>query len=100
MYIKNLSIQNFRSLKAISLQGCAGLNVVIGKNNSGKSNILGAIDLAFSHLRSGRIAADWRPRGRAIDEITNRQIGKTIQVALEISIDPSFNQELRDALKS
>jgi len=32
------------------------INVLIGKNNAGKSNILSAIELVFMHLQSGRLS--------------------------------------------
>lgn len=43
MYISNISIKNFRSISKASVTLEKGKNVIIGKNNSGKSNILKAI---------------------------------------------------------
>ncbi|MFA9459014.1 ATP-dependent endonuclease [Halalkalibacter sp. AB-rgal2] len=45
MYISNLFVYNYRSLKKVHLQFNTGRNVLVGKNNSGKSNIIKAIDL-------------------------------------------------------
>lgn len=42
--IKNLRIQNFKSIKDLSLD-CERINVFIGKPNAGKSNILEAVSL-------------------------------------------------------
>lgn len=42
--IKNLRIQNFKSIKDLSLE-CERINVFIGKPNAGKSNILEAVSL-------------------------------------------------------
>jgi putative ATP-dependent endonuclease of the OLD family len=47
MYISKVSIKNFRSIKETEFTLIKGKNVIIGKNNSGKSNILKAIDLVL-----------------------------------------------------
>jgi AAA15 family ATPase/GTPase len=47
MYISKISIKNFRSIKQTEFTLIKGKNVIIGKNNSGKSNILKAIDLVL-----------------------------------------------------
>ena len=44
MYISQIKIRNFRSLKSVDLSLHPGKNVIIGKNNSGKSNIIKALD--------------------------------------------------------
>lgn len=45
--IKNIRIKNFRSLENIDLE--LGLvNILIGQNNAGKSNLLKAIDIVFN----------------------------------------------------
>lgn len=43
--IKNVTIKNFKSLKSISLTDCRHINVLIGRPNVGKSNILEALAL-------------------------------------------------------
>ncbi|MEN2465648.1 ATP-dependent endonuclease [Ornithinibacillus sp. JPR2-1] len=45
MYISDLYIKNFRSIKDIHVEFKSGKNILIGKNNSGKSNIIQALDL-------------------------------------------------------
>jgi predicted ATP-dependent endonuclease of OLD family len=44
--IKHLGIYNFKGLKGVSIENIGTLNVFVGKNNSGKSSILHAIDMA------------------------------------------------------
>lgn len=48
MYIKSLKITNFKTLKDFSIQFNKGFNLIIGKNNTGKSNILEALDKIIS----------------------------------------------------
>jgi putative ATP-dependent endonuclease of OLD family len=45
MYISKLFVKNFRSLQQAVISFNAGKNVLVGKNNSGKSNIIKALDL-------------------------------------------------------
>lgn len=44
--IKHLDIRSFKGLASVELQDCGMLNALIGKNNSGKSSILHALDMA------------------------------------------------------
>src|SRR3989339_1132213 len=47
-FIKSIKIYSFRSCEKISLEECDNFNVFIGLNNSGKSNILRALNLFFN----------------------------------------------------
>ena len=44
--ISNLEIKNYKSINQMELN-CSRINVFIGEPNSGKSNILEALDLSF-----------------------------------------------------
>ena len=51
MMIKNIELENFRNLNGkYELNNI--LTVIVGKNNSGKTNLLDAIKLAFSTITS------------------------------------------------
>ena len=43
--IKSVSIKNFKSVKSVTLSDCRRINVLIGRPNVGKSNILEALAL-------------------------------------------------------
>jgi putative ATP-dependent endonuclease of the OLD family len=47
MYLMKLHIKNFRCIGKIDLEFNAGLNVIIGSNNSGKTSILDSLRLAL-----------------------------------------------------
>ena len=47
MYIKEIKISNFRNFRDASVPFHEGVNVIIGHNNTGKSNLLRAIGLAI-----------------------------------------------------
>lgn len=43
--VKSVTIKNFKSVKSVTLSGCRRINVLIGRPNVGKSNILEALAL-------------------------------------------------------
>ena len=45
MHLSRLRIKNYRSINEIELKFQKGKNVILGKNNSGKSNIVKAINI-------------------------------------------------------
>lgn len=45
MYLSRLYIENYRSIQKLDLEFSKGKNIIVGKNNAGKSNIIRAIDL-------------------------------------------------------
>jgi len=47
MYLSRLSIENYRSIKNLDIRFSPGKNVLVGRNNAGKSNILKAINLVL-----------------------------------------------------
>jgi predicted ATP-dependent endonuclease of OLD family len=47
MYLSRIYIENYRSIKKLDLRFISGKNIIIGRNNAGKSNIIKAIDLAL-----------------------------------------------------
>jgi len=47
MFVLKLLIRNFRSMEKESIDFRPGKNVLVGKNNSGKSNIVKALDLVL-----------------------------------------------------
>lgn len=50
--LKNINIKAFKGIENIQIQECARINAFVGKNNSGKSTILHAIEMASLALTS------------------------------------------------
>lgn len=50
--IKTVMLQHFKQFSALTLEFDAGINVLIGDNETGKSSVLLALDLALSASRS------------------------------------------------
>ncbi len=51
MYIREIEIDNFRSIQHLTLSNLQSMNIFYGANNVGKSNILQAVDYFFDTLR-------------------------------------------------
>ncbi|WP_070138486.1 ATP-binding protein [Crocinitomix algicola] len=51
MYLKTLKLKNFRSYDSIEVEFDKNLNVIIGKNDIGKSTLLEALDIFFGQER-------------------------------------------------
>lgn len=47
--IKKISVQNFRSLKDVSVEFEDGLNVVIGENDAGKTSLIDVLKIVFDN---------------------------------------------------
>jgi putative ATP-dependent endonuclease of the OLD family len=47
VYLSRLYIKNYRSIKELDLAFARGKNVLVGRNNAGKSNIIRAVDLVL-----------------------------------------------------
>ncbi len=47
MYLSRLYIRNYRSIKELDLRFEKGKNVIIGRNNAGKSNIIKALNIVL-----------------------------------------------------
>jgi putative ATP-dependent endonuclease of the OLD family len=50
MYLQEVYVTNFRSISSVTLKPCGSFNVLIGKNNSGKSNLLESIEVLFKYI--------------------------------------------------
>ena len=55
MKITDVIIKNFRSIEHAKLDDCGDINILIGKNNAGKSNILLAISTFFEFMKQGKL---------------------------------------------
>lgn len=47
MYISKVKIKNYRSIKDLTINFNPSKNIIVGKNNSGKSNIIKAINIVL-----------------------------------------------------
>lgn len=97
MIVRAVHIRHYRSISAADLAPCEKLNVLIGKNNAGKSNMLSAISLVLTHLQRGKIAGPWNV-SRPQSEFHQRETGELVRIGMEFSLSTLVNQGLRDRL--
>jgi len=98
MKVQALKINGYKSIDNAEISNCGNLNIFIGKNNAGKSNILSAIELVQNHLSNAVIASKWssiRPQ----DEFYNRDLNRGIRIAIQFEMPISVNDDLRNVLQ-
>ncbi len=80
MYIKEIKISNFRNFKDASIPFHEGINVIIGHNNTGKSNLLRAIGLVLGYSDGRRLGTS--DLFYETDLVTLQQQSPRIQITL------------------
>lgn len=58
MYISRIKISNFRNFKEKEIEFNDGVNVIIGHNNAGKTNLIRALSLVIDNQRPKRLETD------------------------------------------
>src|ERR1700730_8900344 len=82
--ITALAIRNFRSIVAFT-EKTGQLNIFVGQNDEGKSNIIRALDLFFNHDASRGYIFDW---SRDYCSFAVKRKGKADEIAIEIEVTP------------
>jgi predicted ATP-dependent endonuclease of OLD family len=81
MYISEIIIDNFRNFKGSNrIEFNEGVNVLIGHNNSGKSNLIKALGLVLSFDSSKRLDVDDFNKNTTIEELKKEPPRVTISV--------------------
>ena len=81
MYLSTVEVKNFRSLRDLRTDFHPGLNVLVGRNNTGKSNLLRAIRQALGSSAS-RGDALWLERDDFYKECPEDCSDRVIQITL------------------
>lgn len=84
MHLSRLIISNYRSIKELSLNFEKGKNIIVGKNNAGKSNIIKAIDLVL-----GESSPTYnKSQNITENDFFNGDTSKPIYIFCELSREP------------
>ncbi|MDN6722015.1 MAG: AAA family ATPase [Staphylococcus equorum] len=87
MYISNIKIKNFRSFDDISVDFHEGINVLIGHNNSGKSNLLYALAIIFDNSIRKHLSVEDFNNSITMENLKNASPKIVISVCLKQSED-------------
>jgi len=93
MELEAVSIKRFRSIESVEVAECGRFNVLIGKNNSGKSNILSAIYAFFTCIEGGNVVTLAPTIGQEIDFFK-----RVTELPIEIALTFHLALAERDAL--
>lgn len=83
MFISKMLIENFRSFERTEVEFHEGINVLIGHNNCGKSNLLTAMALIFDHSISRQLEVDDFYNGITIEKL--KESSPKIKITMTIS---------------
>jgi len=88
--INKVSIRYFRSLHTIDLKKCSDLNVITGKNDAGKSNVIKSLNLFFNEQ------TDWESEYDFYDNFSKKRLEEVRQESVKgkqfISVKIEFNR--------
>ncbi|MEL6196001.1 MAG: AAA family ATPase [Myxococcota bacterium] len=112
MLIERISIRNFRSIRSFRSSDLRDVNLFVGPNDAGKSNILRALDLFFNADRQTGIELNWQRDFCRFAETPKRKAPE-ISIELDLSPPPTFkdrkkvrwkkswrrNEQVRETLK-
>lgn len=92
MYISKIKIESFRNFKSQEIEFKEGVNVIIGHNNAGKSNLLRAISLILDSNRSRRLDVDDFHKNVTLEELK----ANPPKISIQLTISKGENEEQDD----
>lgn len=90
MFISKIQIENFRSFEDIEVEFHEGINVIIGHNNCGKSNLLTAMALIFDNSVSRQLEVDDFYNGISVKKLKE----SAPKIKITVTITQSKNENL------
>jgi predicted ATP-dependent endonuclease of OLD family len=88
MFLRSLEIKNYRSLEHVELNRLGDFNVLIGRNNAGKSAVFGAL-LLLNESSHGQ-GVEWE------SILTSRDISRALELRLLFDLRPKDRNEIID----
>ncbi|WP_035347621.1 ATP-dependent nuclease, partial [Alkalihalobacillus hemicellulosilyticus] len=90
MYISGIEIKNFRSFDNINVEFHEGVNVLIGHNNSGKSNLLRALAIIFDSSVRKQLSVEDFNNSLTIESLKS----ESPKIVISVRITQSENENL------
>lgn len=85
MYISNINISNYKNFRSNSIDFNNGINVIIGHNNAGKSNLLRALALIFNSNSKKNLSIDDFNKNIPVEEL--KENPPTIKITATLTQD-------------
>ncbi|MFF7487404.1 ATP-dependent endonuclease [Streptomyces luteogriseus] len=98
MRLQSLRIAGFRSISAANVEQCGNLNVLIGKNNSGKSNILTAIKFFFDFFTHEGNVATISPDVRRDTDFHARLLDRAVNITGSLNLSDEEMDFLKESI--
>lgn len=96
MYISHITVKGFRNFKYSEIEFNDGLNVLIGHNNAGKTNLLKALQLVIEpHYRYRRLNVNDFNRDISLEDLKSQSPSVTISVTFRNS-SIEYNEQEED----
>jgi putative ATP-dependent endonuclease of the OLD family len=92
MYIAKIAIENFRNFKNTEIEFNDGVNVIIGPNNAGKTNLIKALSLPVDYQGFKRLEIDDFNKHISLEELK----ASPPKISIAITISQGQNEELDD----
>jgi putative ATP-dependent endonuclease of the OLD family len=83
MYLSHIRIKSFRNFEDFEVPFQSGLNLVVGENNIGKSNLFDALRIALGYAAFGRAAL--RAQRSDLHRNDKGEIATTFEIHLEFT---------------
>lgn len=93
MYISSITIKGFRNFENTSITFQPGVNVVIGHNNAGKSNLLKALALILDQATSRKLEVDDFNKNIALSDLKILPPKVVIALTISQSADEDFTSD-------
>ncbi|WP_186843858.1 ATP-dependent nuclease [Acetobacterium tundrae] len=90
MYISKISIENYRNFDSITVDFRDGINLLIGQNNAGKSNLLRALAIIFDSSSKKQLSINDIYNNISLEELKSR----SPKVSITVSLSQSENENL------
>lgn len=96
MYISHITVKGFRNFKYSEIEFNDGINVLIGHNNAGKTNLLKALQLVIEpHYRYRRLNVNDFNRDISLEDLKRQSPSVTISVTFKHS-NIEYNEQEED----
>ena len=91
MYISKIKIENFRNFRSNEIEFNDGINVIIGHNNAGKSNLIKALGLVLNPNSKKRLSIHDFNMNASLDEL--KQHSPKVSITVTISKGKTSNND-------